>query len=134
MFLTNFNDFHIWHHNWHLYVWTSLCQVSFCECPPESSCFTFWHLTSFWQFDILLTFWHLFDSLTHDLLLKLPQLVTELYFDTLTHDFLLEPSQPCEVLFLYFFSNWENRRWTTKLYCTRWFSVQIFEKTWCDKL
>ena len=27
-------------------------------------CLIFWHLTSFWQFDIFLTIWYLFDHLT----------------------------------------------------------------------
>ena len=66
MFLTNLDDFHIWHQNSHYYVWASLYQV-FCE--------TSFLVQLIWLFDI----WHLLDNLAFfghfnpDLLLKLPQ-------------------------------------------------------------
>ena len=52
IFLGNFDDLHIWHQNWHQYVWTSLCQFIFFV--------NLLHSPDVWLFDI----WHLFDNLT----------------------------------------------------------------------
>ena len=59
-----FSDHHLWHQNWHQYLWTSLCQFNFFVNLLHSlgvSLFDIWHLfdnlTSFWQLDIFLIFW-----------------------------------------------------------------------------
>ena len=51
-----FGHHHMWHQNWHQYVWTSLCQFIFFVNLLHSPCV--------WLFDIFLTTWHLFDNLT----------------------------------------------------------------------
>ena len=51
-----FGQHHMWHRNWHQYVWTSLCQFIFFVNLLHSPCV--------WLFDIFLTAWHLFDNLT----------------------------------------------------------------------
>ena len=55
---------HMWHQNWHQYVWTSLCQFIFFVNLLHSPCvwlFDIWHLfdslTSFWQLDIFFDTW-----------------------------------------------------------------------------
>ena len=62
-----FGHHHVWHRNWHQYVWTSLCEFIIFVNLLHSPCvwlFDIWHLfdnlTSFWQLDIFLTTWHLF--------------------------------------------------------------------------
>ena len=50
--LGNFVDLHIWHQNWHQYLWTSLRQFIFFM--------NLLHSLHIWLFDI----WHLFDNLT----------------------------------------------------------------------
>ena len=47
-----FSDHHLWHQNWHQYLWTSLCQFIFFV--------NLLHSPGVWFFDI----WHLFDNLT----------------------------------------------------------------------
>ena len=60
LFLGNFVDLHIWHQNWHQYLWTSLCQfIFFLWTSSKSACLTFWYLTSFWQLHIFSIFWHI---------------------------------------------------------------------------
>ena len=61
-----FSNHHLWHQNWHQYLWTSLCQFNFFVNLLHSLgvwFFDIWHLfdnlTSFWQLDIFLTFWHI---------------------------------------------------------------------------
>ena len=54
-----FGHHHMWHQNWHQYVWTSLCEFFF-FLWTSSIVYVFDFLT----FDIFLTTWHLFDSLT----------------------------------------------------------------------
>ena len=49
--LTNFDDLHMWHQNWHWYVWIVLC-LFFVSLLHSPGVLFFWHLTSFWQFDI----------------------------------------------------------------------------------
>ena len=68
MFLTNFDDFYVWHQNLHHCV-----KLFFGNFLP---------LSAHWLFDIwhLLTIWHLLDILTHYLLLKPPQPITGLFF------------------------------------------------------
>ena len=88
--LSVFSDHHLWHQNWHQYLWTSLCQFNFFVNLLHSlgvSFFDIWHLfdkltsfwyfdtfnlnhlsphraiSSFWQLDIFVTTWHLFDIL-----------------------------------------------------------------------
>ena len=53
-----FGHHHMWHQNWHQYVWTSLCQFIFLWTSSIV------HVFDFLTFDIFLTTWHLFDSLT----------------------------------------------------------------------
>ena len=59
-----FGHYHMWHQNWHQYVWTSLCQFIFFVNLLHSPCvwlFDIWHLfdnlTSFWQLDIFFDIW-----------------------------------------------------------------------------
>ena len=53
-----FGHHHMWHQNWHQYVWTSLCEFIFLWTSSIV------HVFDFLTFDIFLTTWHLFDSLT----------------------------------------------------------------------
>ena len=52
-----FGHHHMWHQNWHQYVWTSLCEFIFFVNLLHSPCvWLFDSLTSFWQIDIFLTY------------------------------------------------------------------------------
>ena len=68
---------HMWHQNWHQYVWTSLCQFIFLWASSIVYVFDFLTL------DIFLTTWHLFDNLTSfwHFRLKPPQPVTGLFLN-----------------------------------------------------
>ena len=59
-----FSDHHLWHQNWHQYLWTSLCQFNFFVNLLHSLGVWFFDIwLFFWQHDIFLTTWYLFDIL-----------------------------------------------------------------------
>ena len=86
MFLSNYDNFHIWPQNWPHYVWNSSCQVNFLWTSSIVKLFDFLTLDILYIINcldhfLLEIFWHIWDIFCYfDILFKRLEPVTELFF------------------------------------------------------